>query len=393
MKHYLEFIDEKSNKFWEITQEGNSFTARYGKIGSDGQTQTKSFTSEETAQKEAEKLLKEKLKKGYAEPAKPGEAINMIKPVKENRDNTGETPSFDITFVRKNIQDVYGFDMPPDFYRFIEFCGVLYSLGIVKKAKSGEFNDSINALFETAFDISLGEIFDLLRSNFQTTYFDPVSNQRYYDDPPEFFTILCGHTDGLHWGYWVDDPFLPFRVCHYYHSDTYEFQDDGETLFEALQNHINDLLEDDLEPKRKKILKQIRPLLAKYLPEQKAKREPTMAYYDLGILIPKEKYKKPENKLYSTLVENYIKSKIPENSELEPLIRETESMIKAGFAGAAYALGKRLWLNSANRKAAVTLLEKSYTSLGRVVLQKSLKKADDFRTKCDEENKPKSHNR
>ena len=29
---------------------------------------------------------------------------------------------------------------------------------------------------------------------------------RYYDDPPEFFTVLAGGTDGLHWGYFLDDP-------------------------------------------------------------------------------------------------------------------------------------------------------------------------------------------
>ncbi|WP_338422233.1 WGR domain-containing protein [Leptospira borgpetersenii] len=46
---------------------GKSFTVTYGKTGTNGQTQTKDFDSEEKCLKEAKKLLSEKLKKGYVE--------------------------------------------------------------------------------------------------------------------------------------------------------------------------------------------------------------------------------------------------------------------------------------------------------------------------------------
>jgi predicted DNA-binding WGR domain protein len=67
MHHYLEFKDDKSSKFWEITSFEKSFTVRYGKIGTNGQTQTKEFSSVEEAEKAAEIILKEKLNKGYIE--------------------------------------------------------------------------------------------------------------------------------------------------------------------------------------------------------------------------------------------------------------------------------------------------------------------------------------
>jgi predicted DNA-binding WGR domain protein len=67
MKRYFEFKDDKSHKFWEIEINDDSFTVRFGKIDSQGQTQEKSFESKEIATKEAEKLIKEKLKKGYLE--------------------------------------------------------------------------------------------------------------------------------------------------------------------------------------------------------------------------------------------------------------------------------------------------------------------------------------
>lgn len=35
---YFEFIDDKSQKFWEVTVSGSDVTVRYGRIGSDGQS-------------------------------------------------------------------------------------------------------------------------------------------------------------------------------------------------------------------------------------------------------------------------------------------------------------------------------------------------------------------
>ena len=56
-----------SSKFWEISQDGNDVTVRFGKIGTHGQTQTKTFDDAAAAQKHAEKLIGEKTKKGYVE--------------------------------------------------------------------------------------------------------------------------------------------------------------------------------------------------------------------------------------------------------------------------------------------------------------------------------------
>ena len=54
-------------KFWEISLSGNSFTVRFGRIGTAGQSQTKTFADEARAKREAENLVAEKLKKGYVE--------------------------------------------------------------------------------------------------------------------------------------------------------------------------------------------------------------------------------------------------------------------------------------------------------------------------------------
>lgn len=67
MKRIFIFQDAKSQKFWSIDVEGTGFTVQYGRLGTEGQTSNKSFDTEEKCQKEADKLITEKTKKGYVE--------------------------------------------------------------------------------------------------------------------------------------------------------------------------------------------------------------------------------------------------------------------------------------------------------------------------------------
>jgi predicted DNA-binding WGR domain protein len=60
-----EFVEGTSNKFWEIKLEGTSFQTKYGKIGTDGTVTQKDWDSDEKAKKEYDKLIAEKVKKGY----------------------------------------------------------------------------------------------------------------------------------------------------------------------------------------------------------------------------------------------------------------------------------------------------------------------------------------
>jgi predicted DNA-binding WGR domain protein len=63
----FEFCDGKYAKFWSIELAGKSFTVRFGKIGTAGLTQTKKFADETNAKKEYDKLVADKVKKGYVE--------------------------------------------------------------------------------------------------------------------------------------------------------------------------------------------------------------------------------------------------------------------------------------------------------------------------------------
>ena len=74
MKKYFEFIGEDKSrksesaaKFWEVSVSGTTMNVRFGKIGANGQTTVKEFSSPDEAKSAAEKLITEKTKKGYIE--------------------------------------------------------------------------------------------------------------------------------------------------------------------------------------------------------------------------------------------------------------------------------------------------------------------------------------
>ncbi len=56
-----------SNKYWTIEWEGSGFTVQYGRIGATGQSQFKLFPTEAEAQQAHDRLIAEKLHKGYQE--------------------------------------------------------------------------------------------------------------------------------------------------------------------------------------------------------------------------------------------------------------------------------------------------------------------------------------
>ena len=68
-KRRFEFVKGTSNKFWEIEVEGSRVTVRFGRNGTSGQSTVQNFQGVEAAARHAEKLIREKTKKGYVEVA------------------------------------------------------------------------------------------------------------------------------------------------------------------------------------------------------------------------------------------------------------------------------------------------------------------------------------
>ena len=67
MKRRFIYQDAKSDKFWDIDFEGTTQTVVYGKTGTAGREAVKEFATADQCAQESEKLILQKLKKGYTE--------------------------------------------------------------------------------------------------------------------------------------------------------------------------------------------------------------------------------------------------------------------------------------------------------------------------------------
>jgi predicted DNA-binding WGR domain protein len=63
----FELVDGKSKKFWSIARSGERLALEWGRLGTKGQVLEKHFDTESEAQREYDKLVSEKTKKGYLE--------------------------------------------------------------------------------------------------------------------------------------------------------------------------------------------------------------------------------------------------------------------------------------------------------------------------------------
>ena len=98
MKHFI-YQDEKSHKFWAVEQQGNELHICWGKVGTKGQNQVKSFADAAAAEKAELKLIAEKVKKGYVEQAKdnslqPSQTVTDSLKVADLSTIIQEQPSF-----------------------------------------------------------------------------------------------------------------------------------------------------------------------------------------------------------------------------------------------------------------------------------------------------------
>jgi len=67
MTRRFEFVGGNSAKFWKASIEDSTVIVIFGRIGVEGQQVTKSFADHAAALKHTDKLIGEKLSKGYLE--------------------------------------------------------------------------------------------------------------------------------------------------------------------------------------------------------------------------------------------------------------------------------------------------------------------------------------
>lgn len=110
MKKHLKYIDGTSDKFWQIEVTDATYTVTYGRNGASGTSQSKSFESNEACLKVAEKLLNEKVRKGYSE---DGEVV-ISNPVSRSAKSSGTDiqvvfDAYDAIIESKNLRALLPF--------------------------------------------------------------------------------------------------------------------------------------------------------------------------------------------------------------------------------------------------------------------------------------------
>ena len=91
----FEFIEGKSNKFWEIEQAEKELNIRWGRVGTQGQSQTKAFADQAKAKASMDKLILEKTGKGYTEVSVDGQRKIGTAPVKASLETKQDQVSAD----------------------------------------------------------------------------------------------------------------------------------------------------------------------------------------------------------------------------------------------------------------------------------------------------------
>ncbi|MCQ0458656.1 DUF4132 domain-containing protein [Escherichia coli] len=154
MRHFI-FQDEKLHKFWAVEQQGNELHISWGKVGTNGQNQVKSFADAAAAAKAELKLIAEKTKKGYVENASANVHIPPI---------TKATPEVETSPESKNqrpwLADDAVIRLTDDINRF----------AFPHRSRPRE----INYLHKD------GQIWQLIANN--TKAYDPANNYRSYPE-------------------------------------------------------------------------------------------------------------------------------------------------------------------------------------------------------------------
>ena len=291
----------------------------------------------------------------------------------------------------QRIREFYGFDFSEDFFRFREF------LAELPKGLLGDVTDMWPA---HPFEVAAGTPATDRPEN-------PHWEDRWYYDLPEFITLFTGTIDGLHWGYFFDDPGrIEPIVPYYWHSDTFQQAILGDNIFEAVRLRIErdeQGLEEQLEEEdeadsaRKQLgqLESIRLILARYWGGdrpavgaryerkygEKSKRKPIAeTFSDLGIVVPRRQYRALSS---DPIGRQRGTGRVElDRKEVEALIAEaTESMKR--YPGTALKLGHDLWVWAREFPAVYDLLDAAYTALDRQPLRRMLAVAKEYRTWCE----------
>nr|XP_031830117.1 histone PARylation factor 1 isoform X2 [Nomia melanderi] len=195
--------------------------------------------------------------------------------------------------VQTIISHLFLIEMPTDFFQLYEFC------------KNISEKDPLNAFKDV--QLQLVGPYDVYRQTFLNSKVDNrkslLRHWRYYYDPPEFQTIIKANTkEGLHFGYWRDDPSeKPVFVAKNKASIDCVIEPVAENIFGTLHIYIGEKLK-AANPFEKIRIAQLHQKLKDYAKEKditldkntsnmraREKKVVTRTFHKAGIVVPYDK--------------------------------------------------------------------------------------------------------
>ncbi len=281
----------------------------------------------------------------------------------------------------QRIKKYYGIDFPISFYEFYDFAQQLTP-------------DKNWQTISKALQYRLGSAFDVFRDDFDEKKFNPLYDDRHYNDPPEFLTIISGVSDGEHYGIWVDDP-QTSNICSasYYSNDAFEISL-KESIFYAMRYNLEIAYEDykvSNEDTALAEIEKVRDILcsfytadrneigneyvSKYMQSDLFKRVDVIRTDEMaGVVAPQDKcgtiYKeKPVYEMDVAAKAEYLQM--------------GKKSLDDGYPGSALAVARDLWLEKKLRAENNKLMSAAYKALGRDKLDDYLQVAIKFREDND----------
>jgi hypothetical protein len=288
----------------------------------------------------------------------------------------------------RRLRELYGFDFPDDFFAFWDFACRRRPL------------EPLAALAEAAGGHLVGP-FEVLAGRFdgRSSRFSQYLHWRYYNDPPEFFTVWAGLGDGLHFGYFLDDPRSTAGcIASYYAADVFEMSTDGDTLFEAVRLVLEERYQDaeldrsyfperaaEVEAAMRDLDKLRAALCRAATAERPETGEDYVAKYQgraarndrvtaetvegMGIVVQPQQYRPLSVK------DRKLWARLRKDDNPRDLVDEAFAALRAGFPGTALKLGKDLWAAGGEHQTMYSyeLLDAAYEALGRDLLRQVLR--------------------
>lgn len=284
------------------------------------------------------------------------------------------------------MEEVYGFAFPDDMYALSDFA----------RTHPGAL-EALDLTLDGPFALAAGDKTGVGKG------WDPGGDRpRFYDDPPEFFTIAIGDGDASHWGYWFDDPAgLPPVVASFNHGGAMSFTAHGDSVFHAIRSHLERLAHEAHDAvasdkaERLDELSRCREQLASYAlgdrnevgaayldrhtPARDLTRKPVAkTRTGVGIVVPKPAYRAiaGDDPFQSAAYK-------PSTEEVAAAVQQAKSALEEGHAGSALKLGHDLWMYRDLAEPAHDLLDRAYSALGRKLLRDYLKRISSFRKRSE----------